>query len=119
MSKPRFLFDECMHGAIKTGLQRLEPAIDILQVGDPGAPPRATQDPDLLFAAESLARVLVTSDKKTMVRHLMAHYQAGHHTAGLILLRPNFSIGRYVQSILQQWATTTADEWIDRTMYLP
>jgi hypothetical protein len=119
MSKPRFLFDECTDPDVIAGLRRLEPAIDIIRVGDQGAPPGGTPDPDLLLAAESLGRVLVTNDRQTMPAHLSAHYLAGHHTAGVILLRGGFSLGSYVRAILREWATTTADQWIDRTVYLP
>lgn len=119
MSKPEFLFDECTDPDVVTALRRLEPAIGIIRVGDQGAPPRSTLDPEMLLAAESLGRVLVTNDRRTMPGHLIAHFLAGRHTAGVILLREGFAIGRYARSILDQWAATTADEWIDRTTYLP
>lgn len=119
MSKARFLFDECTAKRLMAALLRIEPAIDALHVGDPGAPPKGTLDPDLLIATEGLGRVLVTNDKSTMPQHLRDHYQAGHHTAGVIILRQGFSIGRLAQEIHQQWVTTTADEWIDRIIVLP
>jgi hypothetical protein len=51
--------------------------------------------------------------------HLTHHFASGHHTAGVILLRNGYTIGQYAQSIVNQWATTTAAEWVDRTIYLP
>ena len=36
-----------------------------------------------------------------------------------MLMRRGFSLARYVQEILQYWNTTTTDEWIDRTVYIP
>ena len=119
MSKPRFLFDECTDPDLIAALRRREPTIDIIRVNDPGAPPSGTLDPDLLLAAEALGRVLVTNDKRTMPGHLRSHYQAGHHTAGVIMLRQRFPMGRYVQEILDEWTNTTADEWIDRIVVLP
>jgi hypothetical protein len=119
MSKPRFLWDEHVDPAIIAAMQQLAPGIDVILVGDPGAPPRQTPDPDLLIAGEALGRVLVSKDKKSMPRHLINHFASGRHTAGVILLREGFSIGRYAQEIVNQWATTTADEWVDRTIYLP
>jgi len=119
MSKPRFLFDECIDPDLIAALLRLEPTIDALRVGDPGAPPKGTLDPDLLIAAEFMSRVLVTNDKRTMPRHLHAHYLAGHQTTGVIMLRQGFSIGHLAREIHQQWTTTTADEWIDRSLVLP
>ena len=67
MSQVRFLFDECTANVLIDGLQRREPAIDAIRVGQPGAPPRGTKDPDLLLAAESLGRTLVTNDRDAVV----------------------------------------------------
>jgi hypothetical protein len=119
MNKPRLLFDECTDPDVIAALRQMEPSIDIIRVGDPGAPALGTQDPDLLLAGEALGRVVVTNDKRTMPGHLANHYAAGHHTAGVILLRQGFSIGQLARAILDEWTKTTADDWIDRTMYLP
>jgi hypothetical protein len=119
MSKPRFLVDEDTHGGLLQAVRRLAPGIDGIRVGDPGAPPLGTLDPDLLIAAEAMGRVLVSNDRSTMPVHLVSHFAAGRHTAGVILLRKGYSLGRYAQEIIDQWASTTADEWVDRTIYLP
>jgi hypothetical protein len=100
-------------------LGQLEPGLDVIRVGDPGAPPQNIQDPALLIAAEAMGRVLVSRDRSTMPVHLTDHFVSGHHTAGVILLRNGFTIGQYAQSVVNQWATTAVDEWVDRTIYLP
>jgi len=46
--KPRFLLDEHVNRAIQRQLRRLDPRIEVLAIGDPGAPPAGTPDPDLL-----------------------------------------------------------------------
>jgi hypothetical protein len=119
MSKLKLLVDECTNATLLSALRQMEPALDVIQVGDPGAPSRGTLDPDLLIAAEGLGRVLLTNDRSSMPSHLINHYSAGRHTAGVMLIRRGFSLTRYVQEILQYWSTTTADEWIDRTVYVP
>jgi hypothetical protein len=119
VSKLKLLVDECTDPVLLSALRQSEPAIDVIRVGDPGAPPLGTKDPDLLIAAEALGRVLATNDRRTMSRHLVAHYAAGRHTAGVMLMREGFPLAGYVQAILQYWNTTTADEWIDRTVYIP
>jgi hypothetical protein len=93
--------------------------IDVCRVGDAGAPPRGTLDPDLLLAAEAMHRCLITQDKNTMPGHLIAHFGAGHGTWGVMLLRQGFSLGRYVQEIVGHWATTEEVDWIDRMIYIP
>src|SRR5437879_4948845 len=95
MNNPRFLFDEHIEVALLVALRQREPLIDILQVGDSGAPPRQTTDPDLLLAAESMSRILVSGDRRTMPVHLTHHFQAGRHTCGVILMRGGFSLARY------------------------
>jgi hypothetical protein len=119
MNKPRFLIDEDTARFLAGALRQKEPAVDIIRVGDPGTPPSGTLDPDLLIAAENLGRVLITQDKRTMPGHLADHFAAGRHTAGVMLLRQGFALSRIVQEILNHWATTTADDWIDRTVYIP
>jgi hypothetical protein len=119
MSSPQLLCDEDQHPGLIAALHQLVPGIDIIQVGKAGGPPKQTQDPDLLLIAEALSRLLVSSDKKTMPVHLVNHFAAGHHTAGVILLRQGFSIGRLAQEIVDELGKTTPAEWIDRTIYLP
>jgi hypothetical protein len=119
MSKPRLLCDECIDPDLIAALRQLDPSIDIIRVGDAGTPPRGTLDPDLLLAAEAMGRVLITNDRNTMPGHLISHFAAGHHTAGVILLRRGFSIGKKAQAIHSEWVKTTADDWIDGTIYLP
>lgn len=46
--KIRFLLDECESPRLKTALLRFNPAIDVLRVGDPGAPHLETLDPEIL-----------------------------------------------------------------------
>ena|SRR5712692_5383144 len=119
MNKARFLCDECIPSGLVQALHQLESTVDLLQVGDQGAPPKGTKDPDLLLASETMGRVLVSRDRNTMPPHLVNHFAAGHHTGGVILLRNGFTIGQCAQAILDEWANTTADQWVDRTIYLP
>ena len=119
VSKLKLLVDQCTNPILMSALRQAEPAIDVIHVGDPGAPPLGTKDPDLLIAAETLGRVLATNDRSSMPGHLIDHYTAGRHTAGVMLMRRGFSLARYVQEILQHWDTTTADEWVDCTVYIP
>jgi hypothetical protein len=119
MSKPRFLCDEDTSWALVHALRQKEPALDVLRILEPGTPPSGTLDPDLLIAAQALGRVLVTRDRSTMPGHLADHFAAGLHTAGVILMRDGFPLAAYVQEIIDQWAKTTADDWIDRTIYIP
>ncbi len=119
LSPPRFLVDEDVHGDIPLTLRDMESTMDILVVGEAGAPPKGTLDPELLLAAETLGRTLITGDRSSMPDHLKDHFAAGHHTSGVILLRSGFPFGRYLRELHLIWFAMTADEWIDRTDYIP
>jgi hypothetical protein len=36
-----------------------------------------------------------------------------------MLMRNNFPLASYAQAIRNHWATTSADDWIDRTVFIP
>jgi hypothetical protein len=48
MSNPRFLLGEHINRAIQRQLRRWDVRIDVLAVGDPGAPPSGTPDSEIL-----------------------------------------------------------------------
>jgi hypothetical protein len=118
MSSPCFLGDENVPAELFAAL-RQQPGLDLLVVGEPGAPPLGTQDPDLLLAAEALGRLLLSMDRRTMPQHLADHFAAGHHTAGVALIRGGFTLAQVAQDILMIWSASTAAEWVDRTDYIP
>ncbi|HBI44719.1 MAG TPA: hypothetical protein DDY78_17980 [Planctomycetales bacterium] len=119
MNKLHFLVDQCTPPFLAAALRQGAAGIDVLQVGDAGVPPLGTPDPDLLIAADASARVFITKDRRTMPGHLIDHYAAGNHTAGVMLMRNNFALSVYVQKIVNYWTTTTADDWVDRMVYIP
>jgi hypothetical protein len=119
MSNPRFLVDEHVPAKLVKNLRTREPGMELLCVGESGAPARGTLDPDLLLAAEAQGRVLLTMDRKSMPQHLTDHFAAGHHTAGVILIRQGFALPVIRDGILLIWGATTADEWVDQTKYIP
>jgi hypothetical protein len=110
MNDVRFLCDENTAPALIAAMKQLVATIDIMRVGDPGAPPRGTTDPDLLIACAALGRVLITRDRQSMPRHLVNHFAAGHHTAGVILLRRGLTYGQYAGEIVNRWTNTIADD---------
>jgi len=59
MSKPRFLLDEHVNRATQRQLRRWNPMLEVLGVGDQGAPPPGTSDPDILRWIEASRHILV------------------------------------------------------------
>lgn len=72
--KIRFLLDENLSPKLKFAVLRLNPAIDIVRVGDPDSPPLGTLDPELLRYLEVSERLLVTDNRKSMPGHLESHW---------------------------------------------
>jgi hypothetical protein len=68
--KVRFLLDENLSPRFKVAVLRLNPAIDILRVGESNAPELGTQDPDVLRYLELSQRLLVTDNRASMPQHV-------------------------------------------------
>ena len=117
--KIRFLLDENLSPKLKIAVQRLNPAIDILRVGDPDAPELGTLDPELLHYLELSQRLLVTDNRSTIPEHLEAHWEAGYQIWGVVWLRPSGTISQWLESMILMWEITEAEEWIDRLDWIP
>jgi len=99
MSVVRYLLDENMPHAIQHQLLRIEPGIDLLVMGESGAPPLATSDPDILRYIEQVGRILVTRTRQTMPGHLRDHLQTGHHVPSIFVATPGLSLGDVIREL--------------------
>jgi hypothetical protein len=117
--KVRFLLDENLSPRLKVAVLRLNPAIDILRVGESNAPLLGTLDPDVLRYLEFSQRLLITDNRASMPEHLADHWAEDRHIWGLFWLRPKISIGQLAQELLLVWETTEAEEWIDQLEWIP
>lgn len=115
----RFLLDENLDPRLRIVLLRLDPAVDVLRVGDPGVPPLGTLDPELLRFLDVAQRLLVTGNRVSMPAHLQAHWSVGGHLWGICWVRPGFSLSRIAQELLLISEASTAEEWLDRTEWIP
>lgn len=120
MSRMRFLFDEDLPKSFHTALIRLEPGIDALRVGDSGAPPTGTPDPDLLRWAASEHRAVITYNRKTMKTHA-EHLAAaeGLQHWGIFRVRPNATVSMLVEDLYLRWAASEAEEWVGWIDWVP
>lgn len=117
--KARFLLDETESPRLKAALLRLNPAIDVVRVGDPGAPQLGTPDPDVLCYLGLSQRILVTSNRTSMPAHIETHWTAGGHLWGLFWVRSGTPIVRLAQDLCLVWEASEAEEWIDRLDWIP
>ncbi|MCS7282599.1 MAG: DUF5615 family PIN-like protein [Anaerolineae bacterium] len=119
MSRPRYLLDEHIPRAVQRQLRRRDLRIEVLAIGDPGAPAAGTPDPTILTWIEENGYILITENRRTLPAYLAAHFAAGRHIPGLFWLRPGTSIGEIVEELYLIWQSCTAEEFLDQTLYLP
>jgi hypothetical protein len=117
--KVRFLLDQNLSLQIAIALWRHDAAIDVLAIGQAGAPPLGTLDPEILLYCEADQRALVTENRSTMPIHEAAHFAAGRHHAGIFQLRRQLGIGDIADALYLIWAASEAEEWIDQTVWTP
>lgn len=115
----RFLIDENLSPRLKPALLRLEPRVDILYIGELGAPPLSTPDPDILQFLELTQRLLITDNRSSMPGHIADHLAAGGHFWGMCWLRYKMPIGRLAQELYLIWGASTPEEWLDRVEWIP
>ncbi|MBM3300050.1 MAG: DUF5615 family PIN-like protein [Deltaproteobacteria bacterium] len=119
MSKPRFLLDEHINRAIQRQLRRWNVAIEVLAVGDEGAPSSGTTDFDILRWIEANGYILVTENRRTMPTELAAHFDAGGHIPGVFWIRPGVSISEVVETLHLMWEASSAREYVDQALFIP
>lgn len=117
--KPRFLLDEHVNRAIQRQLRRLDARIEVLAIGDPGAPPTGTSDPDVFGWLEENGYILVTENRSTIPVYLSDHFAAGRHIPGVFWIRPDVGIGRIIEELYLIWFVSTAEEYGDRMLFIP
>ncbi len=76
-----FLVDEQLRGqlwqAISSHNQHGAYPLDVVRVGDPADLPQGTPDSDVLVWAEREGRILVSGDRRTLLRHFAKHLSTG------------------------------------------
>ena len=119
MTPVRFLFDQHTKISLLVGLSHLRPAPDALRVGQPGAPPFDTPDPDLLIFCEETRRILVSHDIASMGRHFADHLAAGRRCWGLALAPQSMPFSLLLDELRTIALVSSQEEWLDRIEYLP
>lgn len=117
--KPRFLIDDNEPPRLKSALLRLNPAIDVFRIGDPGAPATGATDAEVLAFGELSGRILVTADRRTMPGHVDAHVKAGGRVWGVVWVRTGTPISVIARELALIWAATEAEEWLDVLEWIP
>jgi len=114
-----YLLDEHLTPEYRTGLIRREPGLRIWRIGEPGAPPIGTPDPEILCWCEENGFVVVTANRRTMPVHLAAHISAGRHAPGIIVLRRGAAMGAVIDALLLVAGAGLAADLRDQILYVP
>lgn len=115
----RYLIDENLEPLYKTQLLLKQPELVVYAVGEPGAPPKGTKDPDILYWCEANKSVLITNNRKSMPDHLTEHLAQGRHIPGIITLNPDMSIGATIDELVLIAIAANPDDFQDRIAFLP
>jgi hypothetical protein len=119
------LIDEDLRdGALWDAIQRHntaspDEAIDVLRVGDEGAPGLGTPDPDLLRQAIQSRRIIVTRDVNTLIEAHINLVEGGHWTPGVLILRKNLGIDEVVEYLALVCHATDEYEWECNCKFIP
>ena len=117
--KPRFLLDKHVNPAIQRQLNRLAPTLEVLVIGQSDVPPKGTSDPNLLIWLEENDYILVTENRSTIPVHLADHFAQERRIPGVFWVRPNVNIGQIIEELYLIWLVSTAEEYQDRTLFIP
>ena len=117
MTRCRFLVDECVPSSLAEGLRRHLPDVFVLQVGEADAPPKGTQDPELLAFCEGERLILITADRATIPGFVYEHLNRQRHTCGVFVLGPDSSLSLILEELSIVYEASDAGEWIDVLEY--
>ena len=116
MSQPRFLADHDFNGKVINGLKRREPAIVLLLARDLGL--SQSPDPTLLEYAAGDGLIVLSHDRNTLIGFARQRIQAGLRMPGLFVAR-QFVVKPVIESVLELWAASDAEEWEGHIGHLP
>ncbi|MEC4985642.1 MAG: DUF5615 family PIN-like protein [Oscillatoria sp. PMC 1068.18] len=114
-----YLLDENVNSLYQIQLQRQDLNIVVWRVGNPGAPPIETLDPEILCWCEDNNFILLTNNRKSMPVHLADHLATGRHVPGIFILSDKMSIGETIEELILVALLAATDEYSDQISYLP
>ena len=113
----RLAADENFNGKVYDALLRAQPDLDIVRAQDAGL--TGTDDRALLAWAAAEGRVLLTSDRQTLISFAYERVRSGAPMPGVIVVRTQAQIGPSVDDILVVVGASQPDEWEGQVIYLP
>jgi len=113
----RFQADNDLKFAIVKAVRRREPTIDFASAHEAGL--EGVGDPELLEQAARDERVLISHDRRTMLKHFRNRLAAGKPSPGLLIVSQGAPIGLVVEAIVLLWVVADPTELRDQAYHLP
>jgi hypothetical protein len=113
----RLLADEDLKGPYISYLRQLSPIAEVLTAHEVGL--RSTDDTDILEWAARNDRVVVSSDRQTMIGHAYERVRSRQPMPGVIIVPQDSAVQLVVSDLLMILEASEMDEWKDLVKYLP
>ena len=113
----RLLADENIKIDIVQGLLRRKPDLDLVRVQEVGL--SGVDDPVVLAWAAQAERVLITHDKKTMLKFAYARIATGQPMPGVFAVKSSANHREVIEGILLLSECSFEHEWADRIVHVP
>lgn len=116
MTLIKFQADADLNQAIVTGVLRQRPDISFQTANE--AKLEGLKDSAVLSLSAIQQRILVTQDRRTMPTEF-ADFIADTQSPGVIIVSRKTALKVVIEDLILIWATTTADEWLNRIAKIP
>lgn len=113
----RLAVDQDFNEKIVNGIHRRLPSLDAVRVSDVGL--AKAEDPEILAWAAGEGRVVLTHDRKTMMRHAYERMANGFGLRGVIIAPQMLPIGLAVEELCLLIEVSAPKELESRVLVLP
>ena len=113
----RLAADENLNNHIVRGVQRRNPAIDIVRIQDVGL--YGADDPTVLAWCAGENRILVTHDVATISGYAYERVAAGLNMPGVFEVARSVPVAQVIEDLLLLAECSNENEWQGQVRYLP
>jgi predicted nuclease of predicted toxin-antitoxin system len=113
----RLQSDADVPGPLIDGLRQRHPAIDLVRAQEVGL--RTAPDPIVLEWAATEGRIVISRDKRSLIKHANDRVLAGLPMPGVFLLRKRVASGQLIDEIILLDGVSEQWEWRDQVTWIP
>lgn len=113
----RFQADNDLKFAIVKAVRLREPSVDFRLAQESHLD--GIDDPELLEIVAGDGRILVSHDRRTMLRHFRDRLTAGKPSPGLLIVAQDAPIAEVMEALLVLWAVANPEDVRDQVVHIP